>query len=129
MTDRVKVASPFCRILASAAWLVTGYVFLWGVAGAWGEISPGFLVWTIVAVPVAMLTWRWFVQLGYRISRIALFVLATLWVALCIVSFATARPLVPEPIQLVLALFTAIVTLFGVIVSAFAREAHLSDAH
>src|SRR6266566_6123966 len=103
MTDNVKLAPAHCRLLASVAWLATAYVFIWGVAGGWGEVPPGFLLWTVVAVPLAVLTHRWLVQLGYEIPRVACLVLAITWAALCIVIFATAHPLVPDAVQNVLA--------------------------
>jgi hypothetical protein len=128
MTDDVKLAPGHCRLLASVAWLGTAYVFTWGVAGAWGEIPPGFLLWTVVAVPVAVLTQRWLVRLGYEIPRLASLVLTIAWAALCVAIVATARPRVPDPVQTALVAFAAIVTLFGVIAGATAEDASSTRA-
>ena len=127
MTDKVKFAPRHCRLLASGAWLATAYVFLWGAAGAWGEIPPGFMLWTIAAAPLGVLTHRWLVRLGYEIPKLACLVLWALWVGLCIVMFATARPRTPDAVQIVLALFAAAVTLFGVVAGAIAERSGSGD--
>jgi len=127
MTDKVKFAPRHCRLLASGGWLATGYVFLWGAAGAWGEIPPGFMLWTIAAAPLGLLTHRWLVRLGYEIPTLACLVLWTLWLGLCIVMFATARPRTPDAVQIVPALVAAAVTLFGVVTGAIAETSGACD--
>jgi hypothetical protein len=92
-------------------------------------VPPGFLLWTVVAVPLAVLTYRWLLRLGYEIPRVACVVLAMTWAALCIVILATAHPLVPDNAQKVLAAFAAMVTLFGVIAGAMAEDASSTRAH
>jgi len=118
-----KLAPRHCRLLCSGAWLGTAVVFLFGLG--WGYVPPGFILWTIVATPVAVLTYRWLVRLGYEIPRIAWLALSILWAGMCVLVYST-RPRSPEWAQNLLAAFAGLVTLFGVVVGALAETEHAS---
>ena len=113
-----RLAPRHCRLLCSGAWLGTAVVFLFGLG--WGYVPPGFILWTIVAAPVAVLTYRWLVRLGYEIPRIACLALSIVWAAMCLLVYST-RPWSPDWVQGLLAAFAGLVTLFGVVAGALAE--------
>jgi hypothetical protein len=121
-----KLAARHCRLLCSGAWLGTAVVFLFGLG--WGYVPPGFLLWTIVAAPLAVLTYRWLVRLGYEMPRLGWAALSIFWAALCVLVYTT-RPWSPDWVQNVLAAFAGLVTLFGVVAGALAETESAPDNH
>jgi hypothetical protein len=119
-----KLAPGHHRLLCSGAWLGTAVVFLFGLG--WGYVPPGFILWTFVAAPLAVLTYRWLVRLGYEIPRLAWPALSILWAALCVLVYTT-RPWSPDWVQNLLAAFAGLVTLFGVVVGALAETVAASS--
>jgi hypothetical protein len=121
-----KPAARHRRILWSGAWLGTAVVFLFGLG--WGYVPPGFILWTIVAAPLAVLTYRWLVRLGYEIPRLGWAALWILWAALCVLVYTT-RPRSPDWVQNLLAGFAGLVTLLGVVAGALAETESAPDSH
>jgi hypothetical protein len=101
------------------AWLASLVCFLVGLG--WGYVPPGFLIWSIVAVPLAILTHRWLSRNGYRIPRLVSIPLSMGWVSSCLLIYRT-RPFSPDWAQNVLAGYVLLVVILGASLSALAER-------
>jgi len=79
----MRVASPACRWLASAAWTLSLGWFWLATAVSWGFTPGAMLTWTLAALPLAFLTVRWLEQSGRAPGRRLIGLVAFTWVLLC----------------------------------------------
>jgi len=124
----MRVASPACRWLASAAWALSLGWFWLATAVSWGFTPGAMLTWTLAALPLAFLTVRWLEQSGRAPGRRLIGVVAFTWVLLCacalLLSYFADAPFwdgiekqVFLPIELVYALFPLIVTCMAIVLA------------
>ncbi len=101
------------------AWLASLVCFGFGLG--WGYVPPGFLIWSIVAVPLAVLTHRWLSRNGYRIPRLVSIPLSMGWLSSCVLIYLT-RPFSPDWAQNFLAGYVLVVVILGASLSAAAEK-------
>jgi hypothetical protein len=66
MTVPSEPGSDACRWMARAAWLVTLVWFEVVLLVSFGWVGPGpaFFLWSLPALPLAVMTWTWWRRLG-----------------------------------------------------------------